>query len=237
MTVKKVSLSKFEYYTGFHVTRNCSGKMEGMWALNTSAKANPLCKAMAKREDYICHKCYAMQFLGYRKSCASRFEKNLEAVNSDIFEYVPDLKEAMFMIKDPLCRAEEMGDVSSVIHAVNYMLIIAANPDVTFGWWTKHPKMIVQAMTLIGLDKVPDNLSLVGSSRKMNQVDSIYKGYPIFDHVFTVYRGEYAEQHDVDVNCGSRNCFACRRCYRKDSEFYINEVLKSDQKKKKVSKD
>lgn len=71
--VTKVSIDKFEFYTDFKVTRQCSGKMAGLWALNTSMTINPRCKALAKNEKYICNKCYAQQFLGYRKSCKTRF--------------------------------------------------------------------------------------------------------------------------------------------------------------------
>ena len=28
------------------------------------------------------------------------------------------------------------------------------------------------------------------------------------------------------INCGKRHCLTCGRCYRKDGETYVNELLK-----------
>ena len=46
------------------------------------------------------------------------------------------------------------------------------------------------------------------------------------DHVFTVYDKDYIEANNVNVNCGARSCLGCQHCYRKDTEFYVNEKLK-----------
>ena len=232
LSVQKVNIDKFEYLTDFKVTRKCSGKMEGLWALNTAVTVNPRCRRLSQVPDFICAKCYASQFLGYRTSSRVRFENNYRAINKAIFSYVPDLEDAMWHIKDPVVRVEEFGDIGTLTQAINYLLIIIANPRVTFGWWTKHPALIQQALVTLGLTDAPSNLSLVGSSHRMNVIEERYRQYPFLHHIFTVYRLSHTREHDVPINCGSASCHKCLRCYRRDGDFYINEILKSDQRRR-----
>jgi len=47
------------------------------------------------------------------------------------------------------------------------------------------------------------------------------------DHVFTVYRPTTIEKNNVDINCGSRDCNGCMKCYTlENKDFNIREKLK-----------
>lgn len=39
-----------------------------------------------------------------------------------------------------------------------------------------------------------------------------------------VYDKEHAKEHNI--NCGARDCNACRRCYSKNTDIYIKEIVK-----------
>lgn len=136
--VTKTALDKFEYMTQFKITRECSGKMAGLAAMSTSAAVNPRCKAMAENPKFICYHCYARQLMGYRKSCATRFGLNYEAASKEVWKWVPDLGAFMWNRMVKVMRVEEFGDIGTVVQAINYLLVILANPDIIFGWWTKH---------------------------------------------------------------------------------------------------
>lgn len=230
--VTKTALDKFEYMTQFKVTRECGGKMAGFSALNTSANVNPRCEVMSKNPEFICSKCYAKQFMGYRKSCADRYALNYEAANKEVWKWVPDLGAFMWNRVVKAMRVEEFGDLGTVVQAINYLLVILANPDIMFGWWTKHVWLVKQAMDALGISELPNNLSLVGSSRKMNEVEQSFRKFPFVNHIFTVYRLDYCKKHGTETNCAALSCINCLRCYRKDGDFYINEMLKSDHQKK-----
>lgn len=234
--VKKVSIDAFESREGFKVTRTCSGKMSGLWAVNTSAKVNPLCQKLSKNPDLICSKCYAQQFLCYRKSCAIRYEKNFHAAAGHLWEYIPDLDSAMDHLVKKLFRIEEFGDIANAVHAANYLLLIASNPTVTFGWWSKHPNLIRDAMELLGLEDTPANLSFVASSPRMNVPAVEYTKWTFVNHVFTVYRGAFAQENDIETNCAASSCYHCQRCYHRGGDFFINEMLKSDHQSPKYRK-
>ena len=55
--------------------------------------------------------------------------------------------------------------------------------------------------------------------------------------VFTVYNLEFVEEAKIDINCGAKSCISCLQCYSKNDIIYINEMLKSDQKKQKNKKE
>lgn len=231
ISVKKVAVSAFEYFEDVLITKDCRGKMQHLWALNTSMLVNPLCKKMSKNKNYVCSQCYAKQMLSYRLTCQKRYERNFKALTSKILEYVPDLENEMVQAT-LLFRFEEFGDICNEVQALNYLLIAIANPSVKFGWWTKHINIIDAVLRKFGLS-IPDNLSIVASSLQINKVSTHYKKYDFIDHIFTVYTGEYCDNHEQETNCSASSCYSCQRCYHKDGDFLINELLKQDARKRK----
>lgn len=40
------------------------------------------------------------------------------------------------------------------------------------------------------------------------------------------YTSDYIEEHDVFINCGSRDCITCQKCYHKNIFTSIKEKVK-----------
>ena len=86
--------------------------------------------------------------------------------------------------------------------------------------------------------KKPGNLRIIYSSPLLNvpaaQMLKCYilpSGKSMIDQIFTVYTAAYALEHNVSINCGNRICIACGNCYTKKGIQFINEVVKSEQKR------
>ena len=125
-----------------------------------------------------------------------------------------------------IMRFESFGDLYNTTHLANYVMICERNPLTKFGLWTKNIWVLDELFNKNGVKK-PDNLSIVVSSPMMNvQADLDMNKYWFTDHIFTVYDKKFIEDNNVNVNCGSRDCLGCQRCYHRDTEFYVREQLK-----------
>jgi hypothetical protein len=79
-------------------------------------------------------------------------------------------------------------------------------------------------MEMYGISK-PDNMTILYSSIRVNECESdILNKYDFIDKVFTVYDPETAK--GIAINCGARDCRKCARCYARDTESLVNEILK-----------
>ena len=220
----KLKKSKYAMnYSPIHVNDGMTGKMHDMCACSTSCACNKFCKARMKDKKLICAKCYADALLeknkgGRGKALAEVLESNFELLNSTVLpiELLPRFPNIS------ISRIEAFGDVASVICAINYTNIAKANPNVTFGWWTKNMNFLKQAFDAVG--GKPENVVVVQSSPVINQPAA---KHPLADKVFTVYTKEYAAEHNIAINCGARSCVTCQNCYHKGGETYINELLKN----------
>lgn len=204
--------------SGLHFTTNHTGKMQGIFSLSTSCKHNAQCMKNAQIAGSICSHCFAVaQMKRYGANFERPFVANLEILTSRILspEEIPYTNCELF-------RFEAFGDLANITQAVNYIHIAKLNPQTKFALWTKNPRILRDAIKIAGK---PDNLSLVLSSLFINKPASA-KGYEsIFDKIFTVY--DKTGQKEVNINCGARDCFKCRKCYtRTENLEYIAEALK-----------
>jgi len=200
-----------------HITKNHTGKMEGMQSLSTSCKGNPNCAKFAQIEGSVCAKCYAQRMMKMYKNLDGCLEKNAEILSkidlSKQTELIPQINAAFF-------RFEAFGDLLNEQHVKNFFTIAKANPDTHFALWTKNPKLIANVIDE-GINK-PDNLNIIVSSLFLNKVVDL--DYDFIDKIFTVYDKEHADQ--VTINCGKKKCIDCKLCYKKNDVKYINELLK-----------
>ena len=44
--------------------------------------------------------------------------------------------------------------------------------------------------------------------------------------VFTVYTEKHATDNNITINCGTRKCLNCLKCYKNNNIVIINELLK-----------
>lgn len=202
------------------MTDHC-GKMTGINSIGTSCANNPWCIKRRENQESVCSKCYASTYMKMRKALKKRLEDNAEILTNRLLRdrEIPVTNAAVF-------RFESFGDLYNATHLENYVRICERNPYTKFGLWTKNTWILDEVFNIKGIEK-PDNLSIIVSSPKLNEVMAIDKEkYWFVDHVFTVYSKQFIEGNDVEINCGSRNCLGCQRCYHRDTEFYVSEKLK-----------
>lgn len=220
MIKRPLSIDEFKNVCGIHITEKHTGKMTGMLSISTSCIENAECKRHMSVEGSICQHCFANSLLKQRKTMRPALQQNFKILNAVVIpvELWPILNVRFF-------RTESFGDLGSAVHCMNYFNFMYRNPETKFGAWTKNYKFVKAAIEEHGYKK-PKNVQIVVSSLFLN-VQLNIKLFPYADKVFTVYDKEYLKGHpEVKINCGKRSCLACNRCYRKDSEVYINELLK-----------
>lgn len=206
------------------ITRNHTGKMDGMVSLSTSVLLNENCKRNQTVKGSICSHCYACAQLKFYKTQAEKLKKATEFLTSHIIALndIPQLNVSLF-------RFEAFGDLNNSIQVVNYFNIAKMNPEVKFGLWTKNPFIISYALKEYNIEK-PENLVIILSSMFLNKqynYDRMKEVYPFIDKVFTVYDENYIEENNITINCGAKNCFTCKVCYDKNNGITdIKEKLK-----------
>ena len=198
-----------------------SGKMTGINSIGTSCANNPHCIARRENNESVCSKCYASTYMKMRKALKERLEGNADILTTRLLKdrEIPVTNAAVF-------RFESFGDLYNVTHLTNYVLICERNPYTHYGLWTKNIWILDEMFNECGIKK-PDNLSIIVSSPMLNKIMELDREkYWFVDHVFTVYNKQFIKANDVEINCGSRDCLGCQRCYHRNTEFYVNEKLK-----------
>lgn len=206
-----------------------TGKLEEMYSVSSSPTANEACIARAKNPAMICHECFSVASLQFKRELRLALEYNTAVFSTWLFDDA-----ALVTIPIPNIigydRIESHGDVRNTTHARNYVRLVRSHNWINFGVWSKNLAFYNTAFTL---DGKPNNMTFIASSPFYNRVMFIPEKYKWFiDHVFTVYRKTYATENNIDINCGARDCKNCLKCYKKDTVFEINEMLKQDAMKK-----
>ena len=203
-----------------YISDHMSGKMQGIAAISTSVLLNALCKIRAEVEGSICEKCFAMNTVRRYHALEGHLEENTKVLTErvlDVWE-LPKFKYSCGMV-----RFEAFGDLNNVTQAINYLNIAYANPRQAFALWTKNPHILKLAIDEVGK---PENIMLIYSSPLINCERDIFKMYPFFDKVFTVFSKDFIKEHGIEINCGARSCGSCGLCYFDRSIQFVREVLK-----------
>ena len=203
------------------ITKNHTGKMEGLQSLSTSVLLNENCKRNREIDGAVCVKCYAARLAAMRTSLDEKLDFNTVLLTTCVLPV-----ETLPVINSLYFRFESFGDLNNTIQVVNYFNICKKNPLVNFALWTKNPHIIAQAMNEYKIEK-PNNINIIYSSLFINQESTgIFKKYSFIDKVFTVYDPQYIKENNIDINCGGRHCAGCLNCYKKNDIRIINEKLK-----------
>ena len=202
-----------------------TGKLTGFYSISTSVLMNARCQARAKNPDTICAKCYAANSLNSYDGLMECMESNYIILNTWL---IPDSAWQALALPSTngKFRIEAFGDVASVTCARNYIRIIRTHKWLHFGVWTKNSDLWIKAFELEG--GKPENMTFLVSSVFMDKVYELTeKEIAYVDHVFTVYRPETIKRDNIDINCGSRDCNKCMKCYTPENkDFNIREKLK-----------
>lgn len=213
-----------------HVSDKMTEKMNGIPSVSTSCHQNPYCLARMAKGDYtdketgktykcICKSCFADSTLDRYHGLEDATTDNYYLLNESILDdsLLPTFGNVRFV------RIESYGDLGSIVQAINYLNMIKKNPEITFAWWTKNPNFIDQAIKITG--GKPENVIMIQSSCYVNLKTE--KRFPWIDKVFTVYDKKFIQENSLDINCGSRDCVTCKRCYSlKNKETNVSEMLK-----------
>ena len=203
-----------------HITTH-NGKMKGIESISTSCLLNPYCRNRQTWEGAVCQKCYSKKYLSLRPSLREKLVTNTELLSEQLLEDsdFPLLNAYVF-------RLESFGDLVNETQLKNYIALCNKNPHVNFALWTKNLWICENVFTNQMILK-PNNLVIIYSSEFLNKAADIDRCIHWYvDHVFTVFTKEFVKDNDIYINCGAAKCLACLLCYSKDTEFYINEILK-----------
>lgn len=198
-----------------------TGKMAGINSIGTSCASNPHCIKRRENGESVCSKCYAETYMKMRKSLKAHLEDNAKVLTTRLLEgnEIPVTNAMIF-------RFESFGDLYNAIHLQNYLLICERNPFTNFALWTKNTWILDEVFNKMEVKK-PKNLSIVVSSPLLNkQMELDREKFWFVDHIFTVYDKKFIKANDVEINCGSNNCFGCQVCYFTETDYYVNEQLK-----------
>lgn len=195
------------------------GKMKGIDSISTNCMLNPNCTERQGNEALVCSKCYSKKYLMLRPALRERLTENTGLLTNGIIDEndLPIINRAVF-------RLESFGDLINTTQMINYINLCYKNSQTTFALWTKNTHILYDIFETRMIEK-PDNLIINFSSPILNM--PITSDIPKYiDHVFTVYEKKYLKDHDVNVNCGAKNCLKCKICYTKGTDYFVNEILK-----------
>lgn len=202
--------------TPIRLSTSMSGKMKDVWAISTMSLVNPLCLARMRNGKLVCAHCYVKKSL-YVWAILNYIQNAYILMNMELpTDWIPVLNGKM-SDKHPIVRIESFGDLYNTLQAENYLRIVYANEDFRFGWWTKNPNYLKQAIDKFGK---PENLATTFSMSIVNKMDESSKWDSYFDHKFVVVENQELKNAYLGKNgyypchCGPRSCVECQQCYK-----------------------
>lgn len=214
---------KVKLYSGetYGITDKMTGKMEGMWSLNTSPSTNPFCQKMQDVSTNICYNCYSQDSETRWKNAKAAWAHNGAVLSSRLLKDPEVLDLSTHKSAPDIFRFQAHGDLINAKHYKNLIKIAEANPKVMFALFTKH----LAVVNKVGVYNLR-NLIHIYSTPQLNRHKPIKpKG---FDKVFSVYTRVYTSVRKIKINCGAKECITCRQCYTKAGPTFINELIKSE---------
>jgi len=199
-----------------YITRRHSGKMQGLWSLNSSVVMNEFCKKMAKT-DSICSKCYGKKLEAFRKKdktipySVSWYKNGIELSCAPLTK-IPKFRKAKVV------RFHSVGELINRQHLENFAAIARANKETLFSIWTKRKNLFRNFVK-------PENMILIYSEPKINKEHK--KAPKGFNKVFTVYNKKFAKENNIEINC-EQKCVTCMKCYSHNNIQVINELMKKE---------
>ena len=225
-----------------------SGKMLNVLSLSTNCINCTRCQKRHANANTICNHCYAFKQLekpSYKNtSMIKAFNHNADVLTVRELEYQTEIKpiakeivSACIKNETNKFRIESFGDIHNENHAKNYLLICSAIGELSYiyhvniGFWTKNYDYLIKAFGILSEDKKANIrkvtnvvlssvfVDLMISEKLVAKVETIL-GMKV--KTFTVM------SKDSDkINCGSRDCSTCSKCYTKaDETINIFELLK-----------
>lgn len=213
------------------ISTNLSGKLKGITGITTYFGACAFCNKMQKDEKNVCRFCYAKDIEKRNWiDTIDHYKDNTKILSEHM--YRSDIPNLMFNNSGTnLVRYDTHGEVPNLECLINYFKIARANPRFRFALWTKRTDLLIEASNK-GII-TPKNVCIVVSSIKLNEpisqdmLDRLQESGVFVDTVFTVYTDKYIAENNIEINCGTRDCAKCLKCYTHHKEIkFISERLK-----------
>lgn len=190
----------------YKVAYHESGKIEGIYSLDSSATNCNFCikmrKAAETNPDLVCGFCYDFKQEKYRKAVLNRHSLNLLIMSKVEFT----VEELSMLSGIGLARVNSSGDAENVIYAKNMLRYAIAHEHAKVAIWSKNVLAYIKAIDEIGK---PGNVILIQSSPFINRPVARAK---YFDYVFTVYSDENAVRAAIEAGACECNGKKCRDC-------------------------
>ena len=197
----------------YNVAYHESGKIEGIFSLDSSASNCAFCQQLRKyaadhpEKDIVCRRCYDIQQESYKVNALARHTLNMMIMQSIEFS----IDELRYLPGGIFTRVNSSGDAPNVVYAENMIKYAYAHKDFRVTIWSKNTAAYVKACDRYGK---PANVILIQSSLYINKPCALAK---YFDYSFTVYTDESAVNAALAAGaceCNGKKCKACGfKCY------------------------
>tara|TARA_R100001530_G_scaffold119860_1_gene87097 strand:- start:261 stop:929 length:669 start_codon:yes stop_codon:yes gene_type:complete len=191
---------------------NMSGKLFNLQAINSNTLSNSFCQKenQSLNPDKICTICFSWYMLQtFRKGCVDAWEKNSVILSTTKLSR-DDIVKLKFK-KNDIVRLHGHGELINLLHLDNFVRICQHFTNKTFALWSKRIDLIRKYFKE---NKIPDNLILIYSNPKINNVMTK------IPHPFHKVFNTVSEKHELE-NCSGQKCDECRLCYSFDKKVNI----------------
>lgn len=205
---KLTPAERLELLRIYNVAFHESGKIEGIFSLDSSATNCSFCRKMRQyaakhpEKQCICGSCYDVRQESFKLAALARHTLNLIIMSATVYS----LEELATVPVFGLTRVNSSGDSSGDVYAENMVLFAAAHPDCRVSAWAKNTAGYIRACRKHGK---PGNMILICSSPF---IDKAAPRPEYFDYTFTVYSD--AEKVREALAAGAMECNGkkCRDC-------------------------
>lgn len=209
------SADRMQLLSVYNVAYHESGKIEGIFSLDSTATNCSFCVKMRKfAADHpelriICSECYDYKQEQFKINSLARHTLNLMIMESVDFS----IEELAILESGLFVRVNSSGDSSNDTYARNMIRYAYAHKESHIAIWTKNTITYIRACDLLGK---PENVVLIQSSMR---IDAAAIPAKYFDYAFTVYFDESKVQAAIAngaAECNGKKCKACGyKCYCK----------------------
>lgn len=192
------------YNVAFHE----SGKIEGIFSLDSSATNCAFCRKMREyaaahpEKQCICGSCYDVRQEGFKLAALARHTLNLIIMSATVYSR----EELATVPVYGLTRVNSSGDSSGDVYAENMVLFAAAHPACRVTAWAKNTAGYIRACRKHGK---PENLLLICSSPFIDKTAPLPE---YFDYTFTVYSTPEKIREALAAGAMECNGKKCREC-------------------------
>lgn len=210
---KLTPAARLELLHIYNVAFHESGKIEGIFSLDSSATNCEFCRKMRAyaaahpEKKCICGSCYDVRQESFKLAALARHTLNLIIMSATVYS----LEELATVPVYGLTRVNSSGDSSGDVYAENMVLFAAAHPACRVSAWAKNTAGYIRACRKHGK---PKNLILICSSPF---IDKAAPRPEYFDYTFTVYSTPEKVQAALAagaMECNGKKCMDCGySCY------------------------